>query len=259
MAGKKALGEASEIVNDSMAGRALNRNPSLLRALLYEPTLKLLAIIGVIVFLVGMAFGVTGEAVEKPGPAPGALSTTLTTIGGLVLLLSFGIGLLTFVVWKAIKRNFANGLISAGMILEEKPLTMIVLANIGTGESEKATWGAIRFSPGALPGHDIAAHEKVPCICTFKPSEEFDHWGDVQPMPVCHGRGGKKLLAEVNDIIGEREYKILRSMIQKGWIPEDDEHMVVIEEGGAPRTVERAAVTERKQREAAREASTGKA
>src|SRR5688500_7226765 len=101
MAKQKVLGGASDVINNSRAGRALNRNPSLFRTLTREPTIRALVGLAMGAFVVGAVFGLIGAGLK--GVLPRLLVQGIIIFGGLFILLSLVIALLIVLCWKAIK------------------------------------------------------------------------------------------------------------------------------------------------------------
>lgn len=257
MARQKSVGEESELVRGSIAGRSLNRKPSFLRFVRNEPTLKLLTVVFAVLVAIFIGAMALGDALANPGEDPGMASKAFKGVGCVVFLLAAGIGWLIHTIWKALQTSFANGLLSAGMIVDLEPLTVAVLANVGTGADEGPNWGLVLERVNSLPGHELKKGERVPCVCTFRPGADDDVWGDISPTPVCHGLGGQPLLDEARRAIGDDEFERIRALAKQKIWPKTVEQLVILRaDSTQPEVVERAGVTERKAREADRQAKT---
>ena len=197
----ETIGEAGDVINNSMASSAMNIAPDVAQIEKYDtlkgPTTIIDYLVWVITALV--AAGViylflTGHWII------GALGVILTAFCAMV-------SYYTVTSTAAKQMTYEDGLLVPGMIVNLSPLEIIVLVNMCSSEDTPTTYGCKKIQVGSLPGHAIEVGEEVPCATLFLGSKD-GCYQTFMPRPICWGYSdSEKIKSAAAAIFSEEDYE----------------------------------------------------
>jgi hypothetical protein len=108
---------------------------------------------------------------------------------------------------------YESGLLCGGIIVNETPLQIAVMAPMQTSETDPTCWGVQCFDIKELPLHNIKRGERVPCAVMFGGAMPFSGlWSMMEPHPVCWATADASLVEQARRAIGEDEWRTLETL-----------------------------------------------
>jgi len=108
---------------------------------------------------------------------------------------------------------YESGLLCGGIVVNESPLQIAVMAPMQTSETDPTCWGVMRFDIKELPLHAIKKGERVPCAVMFGGAMPFSGlWSMMEPHPVCWATADAALVGQAVQAIDEEEWRTLETL-----------------------------------------------
>jgi hypothetical protein len=237
---------AGEELGGASASICPGFDPEPLRFLFYQPAMRILIVFGVIVALLTAGAFAAGYALRIPGGWwPGWLSLPFYGIGvllALILLLDLaflGMG------YGATARYFKNALLTPGVVVSSRPVTLVVIAPLGNGHGPSYQ-GLRRLDMKSLPYHNHAPGTRVPFVSAFHPAEGLDRWLTFEPEPICWGTGRRELINRCFERLGTEDFDRLDALVARGLVPASEDELILLDEHD--RELERFSIREQKQK-----------
>ncbi|SIN78347.1 Protein of unknown function [Singulisphaera sp. GP187] len=235
---EELLGESTEVhpyAGEELGGAAANVcpgfDPEPLRFLFYQPALRILISFGAVVALLVAGAFAAGYALRVPGGGwwPGLLASLFYGIGILltpILLIDL---LLLVVGYGPTARYFKNALLTPGVVVSSKPLTIVILGPLGNGQGPNYH-GLQRIDLRSLPFHAHTPGTRIPFVSAFHRGEGLDRWLAFSPEPICWGTGRRELIDRCFQRLGTEDFDRLDNCIANGLVPRDDDELILLDE-----------------------------
>jgi hypothetical protein len=222
---------AGEALGGAAATVCPGFDPEPLRFLFYQPAMRILIVFGAIVGLLTVGAFAGGYALRVPGGGwwPGLLALLFYIVGILLaFILLIDLALLAFGYGPSVN-YFKNALLTPGVVVSSKPLTIVVLAPLGNGQGP-AYHGLQRLDLKMLPYHAHTPGTRIPFVSAFQPAEGLDRWLAFNPEPICWGTGRRHLIDRCFKRLGTEDFDRLDACVAKGLIPRDDDELILLDE-----------------------------
>jgi len=141
--------------------------------------------------------------------------------GFLAVVLFVALSLLT----KRIAFIFNNGLLVPGIVVEEGPLVLAVLANMDTAMEDEPVWAIKRLELSNLPCAEGVIGEVIPCVAGFQ-GEGLVAWDDFDADPLSFATANIEDLKKNVARIDKEEIEILQKYIEEKKIPTEEEPLL---------------------------------
>ncbi len=222
---------AGEALGGAAASVCPGFDPEPLRFLFYQPAMRILIVFGVIVTLLTVGAFAAGTALRVPGGGwwPGLLALPFYGIGILLILVLLIDLALLGVGYGPSVNYFKNALLTPGVVVTSKPLTIVVLAPLGNGEGP-TYHGLQRLDLKSLPYHAHTPGTRIPFVSAFQPAEGLDRWLSFSPEPICWGTGRRDLIDRCFQRLGTADFDRLDACVAKGLVPRDDDELILLDE-----------------------------
>jgi hypothetical protein len=206
-------------------------DPEPIRYIGYQPAMKILSLFGVVVVLLAAVAFAAGYALRNPGGGwwPGLLALPFYGLGSLLALIALADVALMIAGYHSTARYFKNALLTPGVIVSSRPLTVVVLAPLGNGQGP-AYQGLQRLDLRGLPYHARTPGTRVPCVSAFNPAEGLDRWLSFIPEPICWGTGRRELIDRCFERLGTGDFERLDACIARGLIPASADELILLDE-----------------------------
>lgn len=205
---KRAVGDAGEYFNDSVATRAVNIDPDMAKVRRldiyhrrYQQLFRWLSAIGAGLLLAGIALCIWHHPVW----------------GGLVIVLSLPVLFLALRLPQTLQGDaYKNGLLIPGIITNLTPLTMLCVADVrtsGDDEPDETTgivWGAKQVVIKELTVQPARLGEQIPCVSLFggtSPDEAV--YVAFEPRPLAWGTDNAAIIEQARRAIDDEEWLLL--------------------------------------------------
>jgi len=142
----------------------------------------------------------------------------LVVLGAAVGLAAAAVSGLTISIWHMNADHFRNGMLMPGVIVEEEPTALAVLADMGNG-SGPDYWGVYRLKPDRPPARGRVG-DWVPCVAIYKRAEsgDADRWAWFSPVPLYYGVGDA-VVDRMRDRLGAEPVRRLEACVRRGVVP----------------------------------------
>ena len=149
--------------------------------------------------------------------------------GGALVLGGLLLGLLGIWGSRYWRKRLPNMLLIPGVIVSEKPLRILGLADLGKSEERKGEEFGLRFlEPWHLPSHPHEVGTRVPCVAQFT-DEGRDRYYFFAPQPIAFATGDEFDLADCMARLGEAPFRRLERLIERGTVPDHEQWMLVVD------------------------------
>lgn len=224
---------AGEELGGASAPICAGFDPEPLRFMIYEPAMRILLIFGAVVVLLTAGAFWAGFTLRVPGGGwwPGWLALPFYGLGvllGLVLLLDL---LFLAVGYGPSARYYKNALLTPGVIISAKPLSVVVLAPLGNGQGPSYQ-GLRRLDLKLLPYHPRTPGTRIPLVSSFYPAEGLDRWLLFHPQPISWGTGRRDLINRCFDRMGTEDFDRLEALVARGLVPSNDDELILLDGNG---------------------------
>jgi len=206
---ERTIGEQGEILNHSVASRAVNIAPDMRRVRCYDIYHKRYQSLLKGWGLSGLALLVAGLAVcwmEHP------------VWGGILIALSVPVLFIAARIPQTLKGDaYRTGLLIPGIVTSLSPLTVTCVTDIRTGEypveAGEPMWGVREVLVEALPLHASQLGEQVPCVSLFgETDEEGSYYTNFEPRPLSWGTEDAGIIEQARQAIDNDEWLILPTL-----------------------------------------------
>ncbi len=141
--------------------------------------------------------------------------------GAILLVIAL---LISASIWRYIslrKVEFRNAVLSPGIVVAQKPPTVLILANMACGGSREPVWGVKMEECRSLRPLPNKVGQRIPCVTAFQGSGMGGSWDKMVSSPLTSGTGNKKKLEEaLSRLDDEEEWQVLEFAIQQECFPE---------------------------------------
>lgn len=142
-------------------------------------------------------------------------------VGGVLLVISL---LIAVTIWRYIslrRVEFENAVLCPGIVIAEKPPTVMILANLACGETEEPIWGVKIEECTSLSPFRNQVGQRIPCVTAFLGGGYGGSWDQMVSSALTSGTGDKrKLSAALSRLDDEEEWQVLEFAIQQKCFPE---------------------------------------
>lgn len=132
--------------------------------------------------------------------------------------------LIAVAIWRYIslrKVEFRNAVLCPGIVVAQKPPTVLILANMACGGSNEPIWGVKMEECRSLRPLPNKVGQQIPCVTAFQGSGFGGSWDKMVSTPLTSGTGDKKKLAEaLSRLDDEEEWQVLELAIQQECFPD---------------------------------------
>jgi hypothetical protein len=208
---ERAIGDAGEYFNDSVATRAVNIDPDMTKVRQldiyhhrYQQLFRWLGAIGLGLLLAGIALCFWHHPVW----------------GGLVIVLSLPVLYLASRLPQTLQGDaYKNGLLIPGIITNLAPLTILCVADVrtsGDDEPDEATgilWGAKQVVIKELTVQPACLGEQIPCVSLFGgTSPDGMVYVAFEPRPLAWGTDNATIIEQARRAIDDEEWLLLPTL-----------------------------------------------
>lgn len=141
--------------------------------------------------------------------------------GGVLLVVAL---LIAVTIWRYIslrKVEFQNAVLCPGIVIAQKPPTVLILANMACGGTKEPIWGVKIEDCTSLRPFPNKVGQRIPCVTAFQGSGYGGSWDQMVSSPLTSGTGDKKKLkAALSRLDDEEEWQVLEFAIQHQCFPE---------------------------------------
>ena len=194
-----------DIVGGTFSSRAPKVRLNPVRLLFKDSTVYL-------IFKIFLFIGVVGGVVF-------AFSSKIA--GGILLVLAL---LIAVTIWRYIslrRVEFQNAVLCPGIVISQKPPTVLILANMACGGAKEPIWAVKMEDCRSLRPLPNKVGQRIPCVTAFQGSGFGGSWEKMVSSPLTSGTGNKKKLEEaLSRLDDEEEWQVLESAIQQECFPE---------------------------------------
>ncbi|MEM7601566.1 MAG: DUF3239 domain-containing protein, partial [Verrucomicrobiota bacterium] len=145
-------------------------------------------------------------------------------VGLCLLVLSI---LIAFVILRFInlrKVEFQNAVLSPGIVIAQKPPTVLILANMACGGSSEPIWAVKMENCRSLSPFPNQIGQRIPCVTAFLGSGFGGSWDAMVPNPLTSGTGDETELQEaLSRLDDEDEWQVLEFAIHQKCFPKEGE------------------------------------
>ncbi len=202
---KDEMEPEGKIINDSFSTRCPKIKASRGRLLRYHPEINLLFKITLCTLLAAVTFV--------------ALSWLILAILTGILLIG-EIWLLRFATTKQAE-IYENALLTPGIIVTEKPIEVVVLANMNTGYTDGPIWATQLYRYKQLPLTEIKKGGIVPCVSGFQ-GDEIEKYERFTAGPLSFATKDIEAIKRNSTRFEEDELKLLQTLVSNGNIPTEE-------------------------------------
>lgn len=207
-----------DIVNGTFSTRAPKVEMSAMRLLSRDPSLGLLLKLMLFLLVVGvLLFALWSKIV-------GGL-----LIGLALLLVGFGhryLGLR--------RTEFRHAVLTPGVVVAEKPPTVLVLANLATGGGDPV-WGVRIEECRSFAPLDSRVGTRIPCVSAFLGDGVGGSWDQMVCQPLSSATGDPQVLgAALARLDDEEEWRVLEQAVAQQRIPGIGRTLRLAERPGPP-------------------------
>jgi len=150
-------------------------------------------------------------------------------VGAVFFLLALPLGWLLWWIYRRTDEIFYNALLTAGMVVSQRPTEFICVADMGTGCGKNAC-AIKRIAIRRLPVHSSEIGTEFPCVSGFHEGSSREFWADFNPQPLSFGTGNSKLIDDRKEKIGEDAFKRLRQIYREGNFPKQADKMTWVDD-----------------------------
>lgn len=119
------------------------------------------------------------------------------------------------------KVEFKNAVLCPGIVIAQRPPTVLILANLACGGSKEPIWGVKMVDCRSLRPLPNKVDQRIPCVTAFQGSGFGGSWDKMVSSPLTSGTGNKKKLKEaLSRLDDEEEWRVLELAIQQECFPE---------------------------------------
>jgi Protein of unknown function (DUF3239) len=205
-------------------------DPDPVRYLLYQPAMRIFLIFGLIVALLVAGCFAAGYALRISGGWwLGLLALLFYGLSSLLILIDLIVVTLLVMGYNEIARCFKNALLTAGVVVSEKPLAVVILASLSNGSGPRY-YGLQRLSLSSLPYHSRTPGTRVPVVSSFESAEGLDRWLAFSPELICWGTGRRANIDQCFERLGAEAFERLDACVASGLIPKDDDELILLDE-----------------------------
>ncbi len=219
------------IISDTWASLSPDLDPSPLRFLYHDPTLRRLALRALAVGLVALGSFVGCFLLRPPGgewyePLP------LHLFGTVCAFLTIVASAAVVPTYEMLAYSFRNALLTPGVVLPGEPPAIAVLASLGNGHGPEVEGLRRIVLRGPLPDRDLAPGTRIPVVSTFQRGRGLDRWVAFWPKPIAWGTGRDSDIEDCLDRLKReptRDFERLEALVAKGLVPEDEDEMILLD------------------------------
>ena len=141
--------------------------------------------------------------------------------GGILLAIAL---LVAFSIWRFTslrKIEFQNAVLCPGIVIAEKPPTVLILANLACGGAKEPIWGVKMEDCRSFGPYPNKIGQRIPCVTAFLGTGYGGSWDRMISGPLTSGTGDQKKLNEaLSRLNDEEEWRVLEFAIQQECYPE---------------------------------------
>jgi hypothetical protein len=141
--------------------------------------------------------------------------------GGVLLVIAL---LVTVTIWRYIslrRVEFQNAVLCPGIVISQKPPTLLILADMSCGGTKQPIWGVKMEKCTSLKPFRSNVGQRIPCVTAFQGSGYGGSWDQMVSSSLTSGTGDKEKLTEaMSRLDDEEEWQILEFAIQQKRFPE---------------------------------------
>jgi Protein of unknown function (DUF3239) len=206
---ERTIGEQGEILNQSVASRAVNIDPNMRRVRRYDiyhkrykSLLKGWGLSGLTLLVAGLALCWFQHPVW----------------GGVLIALSVPVLFIAARIPQTLKGDaYRSGLLIPGIVTNLSPLTVTCVTDARTGEypveAGEPMWGVREVLVEELPLHASQLGEQVPCVSLFgETNEEGSYYTNFEPRPLSWGTENARIIEQARQAIDNDEWLILPTL-----------------------------------------------
>jgi hypothetical protein len=221
-----------EEMDGSYASLSPGISPRFSHSYRHDPSLRFLIRTTVALAAVGIAGIAAGIALHGAEGRAAFVGWVAAMVGGgLAVLLSLLFAFFADGYWGLSSGAFRNGLLTAGVVISQKPTTIAVLADMGSG-GDATYYGVARIVVRDLPLLDNQVGTRVPCVATFRAEEGTeDRWGWFAPRPICLGTPRREDIDECFRRLGDEPFRQVESCASRGLVPDTEDQILLMDEG----------------------------
>lgn len=203
----------SDIVNDSFSTCSAKIKLNWLRYLWFREETNLVmkvlaALVGAMLFAAAMRWWI---------------------LGAVLLVLTLPVGYLVVRIARGMSVIYFNAALTAGIVVREKPLEFISMANMSTGYG-KIAYGVKRVALRKLPCHPSVVGTQFPCVSGFQDGPTAELWGDFDPQPLSLGTSNLKVIAAREDKLGNEAFSEIRIVFERELYPRKADELIWLDE-----------------------------
>ncbi len=142
-------------------------------------------------------------------------------VGAILVVIAL---LIAVTIWRYIslrKIEFQNAVLCPGIVVAQRPPTVLILANMACGGAKEPIWGVKMEDCRSLKPLPNKVGQRIPCVTAFQGSGFGGSWDKMVSSPLTSGTGNKKKLADaLSRLDDEEEWQVLEFAIQQECFPE---------------------------------------
>ncbi len=142
-------------------------------------------------------------------------------IGGILIAIAL---LIAFSIWRYIslrKIEFLNAVLCPGIVVHQKPPTVLILSNMACGGASEPVWGVKVEDCQSLRPFPNRIGTRIPCVTAFQGTGFGGSWDQMVSSPLTSGTGNRKKLDEaLSRLNDEEEWQVLENAILREQYPE---------------------------------------
>ena len=141
--------------------------------------------------------------------------------GAILLVIAFVIALSIWHYLNLRKVEFQNAVLCPGIVVQQKPPTVLILADMSCGGSNEPVWGVHLEYCESLRPLPNKVGQRIPCVSAFQGNGFSGSWDKMVCSPLTSGTGNKKKLKDaLSRLSDEEEWQVLEFAIQQERFPE---------------------------------------
>lgn len=148
------------------------------------------------------------------------------TLAFWVLWIGIGLILIAVVVggtiWRYISLRqveFMNAVLSPGLVINEKPLVVLVLADLSSDGRNGPVWAVKSIEVNSVAPLRRKVGAKVPCVTAFQGSGLNGSWDNMICSLLTDGTGDKARIKEALDCFEDEEWQMLSAVYAQDRFP----------------------------------------
>jgi len=141
-------------------------------------------------------------------------------LGGMILVIALMVAALNWRYISVRKLEFKNAVLCPGIVIEERPPTVLILANMTCDGSGQKAWAVKSENCRSLHPFPHQLGTRVPCVSAFLGSGDEGSWDQMISYPLTSGTGNRQKLHEtLARLSDEEEWQILEDAIRQKKFP----------------------------------------